>query len=159
MLGQNAAYGIRQLAYARFAGVPGAHEARAADADEGVEHPAAASQRLQRQGRQADDDTVGLHREHQLNTRHIANQLGQQPRAAVGVFGVLHPGAALQQAHPGRGEKPHLGGELAGLLAAVLEVGGKLAIEEQDGFPDRHAVLRAAEAEHVDAGLPAQRRW
>jgi hypothetical protein len=45
---------------------------------------------------------------------------------------------------------------LAGLFAAVVEVFGQLVVEEQDRFAHRHAVFGAAEAQHVDAGLPGQ---
>ncbi len=74
--------------------------------------------------------------------------------AGVGVGGVAQPGAVLEHADPGGGEEAHLRGELAGLLAAVVEVLGEGGVEEDDGLADGHAVLGAAEAEDVDAGLP-----
>ncbi|MCY1420814.1 hypothetical protein D9M71_364490 [compost metagenome] len=70
--------------------------------------------------------------------------------------GVVQPGAVLQHADPGRGEVAHLRGQLAGLLAAVVEAFRQLAVEEQDRLAHRHAVLGAAEAQHLDAGLPGQ---
>lgn len=39
---------------------------------------------------------------------------------------------------------------------AIVEVLCQSLVEEDDGFADRHAVLGAAEAEHVDACLPGE---
>ena len=104
------------------------------------------------------EHAVGFHREHQADTGHVLDQCGQQLRAAVGVVGVLEPGIVLQDADPGRGQVAHLRGQLAGLLAAVVEVFGQGLVEEDDGFAYRHAVLGAAEAQHIDAGFPGQLR-
>ena len=70
--------------------------------------------------------------------------------------GVAQPGAVLQHADPLRAEEAHLRGELAGLLAAVVELPGELPVEEDDGLGGVHAVLGAAEAEHVDARAPGE---
>lgn len=148
----------RQLPHALFAGVPGTHETCTADADEGVEHPSSATQGFQHHGWQFHEDAVGLYRKHQLDFRNIVDQLCQQPSAAVGVGGVFQPGAGFQQPDPGCRKETHLGCELSGLLAAILEIFGKRPVEEQDRFTHCHAVLGAAETEHIHAGFPAQFR-
>ena len=78
--------------------------------------------------------------------------------ASVGVLGIAQPCARLEHADPGGGEEAHLRRELAGLLAAIGEFGGELAVEEDHGFAHGQTVLRAAEAEHVDAALPGDLR-
>src|SRR6185437_6850253 len=70
-------------------------------------------------------------------------------------LGIAQPGARFEHADPRSGKKPHLGGELSGLLAAVVEVGGKLMVEEQNGFADGEAVFCAAEAEPIHAVFPS----
>ena len=45
------------------------------------------------------------------------------------------------------------------MLAAVIEIGGKGGIEEENGFADGHAVFCAAEAENVDAAFPGEFGW
>ena len=78
----------------------------------------------------------------------------QTPRHRVGVRRAPQPRAVLQHAHPRRGKETHLGAELSGLLAAVIEIFGQAAIEEHDGVANVRAVFRAAEAEHIHARLP-----
>ncbi|MNP09124.1 hypothetical protein D3C76_1012160 [compost metagenome] len=74
----------------------------------------------------------------------------------IGVVAMAQPGAIFQQAYPRCRQKAHLRRQLPGLLAAVVEVFGQLAVEEQDRLTHRHAVLGAAKAQHIDAGLPGQ---
>ncbi len=149
----------RQFAHPCFLRIPRAHEPRATASDKGIEAPALGPQRLQRGFRHLQEHAVGLHREHQLHTRQVAHQRGQQLRAVIGMAAIAQPGAVFEQPDPGRGEKTHLRRQLARLLAAVVEVIGQGAIEEQDRFAHGHAVLGAAEAQHIHPGLPGQLRW
>src|SRR5204863_9737135 len=72
----------------------------------------------------------------------------------VGVASVPQPRAVLQHADPGSGEEAHLGRELAGLFAAVIEFFGEFVIEKDYGVADGGAVFGAAETENIDASLP-----
>lgn len=45
---------------------------------------------------------------------------------------------------------------MPGLLAAVVEVFGQLAVEEQNRLTHGHAVLGAAKAQHIYTGFPGQ---
>src|SRR5438046_999748 len=111
-------------------GVPGEHEARAA-ADEGVEMPAALAKRLKPVLRCAKEYRVRLYRKHRLEIRQVGD-LRRQPRGTrVRMLCIAQPRTAFEQADPGRRQKPHLGGELSGLFAAIIEVSGKLRIEEK----------------------------
>ncbi len=71
---------------------------------------------------------------------------------------MAQPGSTLQQSDPRRRQEAHFRRQLPGLFAAVVEVFGQLVVEEQDRLTHRHAVFGAAEAQHVDAGLPGQFR-
>ena len=62
---------------------------------------------------------------------------GEALRHRVGVARVGEPGVVFQQTHPGRGYEAHLGGELAGLLAAVGELVGEGPVEEDHRLADR----------------------
>ncbi len=68
--------------------------------------------------------------------------------------GPFEPGPVAQHADPGRGEKAHFGGELAGLFAAVIKLLGEFQIEKHDGLADSDTIFGAAEAQHINAGLP-----
>src|SRR5436190_15933897 len=70
------------------------------------------------------------------------------------MFRVPEPRTVLQHSDPRGGEKSHLRGELARLFAAVIEFGREIAIEENHGVTNGHAVLRAAKAKNIDARLP-----
>ena len=111
-------------------------------------------QRVHRRLRQPREDRVGLRRVQQLDAGHVAKG-GVQPRGhRVGMARVGQPGVVLEQPQPRRRDEAHLRRQLAGLLDPPGEVLGQRPVEEHDGLADRQAVLRAAEAEHIDAGAP-----
>ena len=74
---------------------------------------------------------------------------------AIGLSGISQPRTGLQHPDPRCGEESHLRGELSRLLAAVSELVCEFLFEKDDRFADRHAVLCAAEAEHIDPDLPS----
>ena len=76
--------------------------------------------------------------------------------AGIGMGGVAQQCAVPEQAQPRCGEKAHLRGQLAGLLAAVVKLEGQLPVEEHYCLADRQAALGPAEREHVDADPPGQ---
>ena len=80
----------------------------------------------------------------------------QSRGAGIAMRGIAQPGPGFEHADPGRRQKPHLGRQLSGLLAAIIKILREFAVEEQDRFAHGHAVLGATEAEHVDAGAPCQ---
>ena len=67
---------------------------------------------------------------------------------------MLEPDAIVHDRRPRRREKTHLRRELAALFAAAQKFVAERAIEKYDRFTERQAVLRAAQAEHVNAGTP-----
>src|SRR6476469_3154479 len=67
---------------------------------------------------------------------------------------IAQPGPGSEHANPWRGKKAHLRCQLSGLLASIVEILRELRIEKQDGFTGGHAVLRSAEAEHIDPDAP-----
>ncbi len=75
-------------------------------------------------------------------------------RAIIGVRGVAEPCTSLQHVDPGSGKKAHLGRKLAGLLTPIVEILCKLGVEKDDSLADRHTVLCAPKAEHVDTRFP-----
>src|SRR5208337_2184307 len=82
------------------------------------------------------------------------NLRGAVASTMIGVGGVSQPCTALQHSHPRGRKKTHLRSQLAGLLAAVIEVRSQLAIEEENCFSNGHAVLGSAEAEYVYSPPP-----
>ncbi len=80
--------------------------------------------------------------------------LFKQRGAVVGMPGIFKPSPSCQHADPGRRDKPHLGSQLPGLFAAILELIGQFTIKENNRFSQRHAVFCASQAEHIDSGSP-----
>src|SRR5690606_5989059 len=104
------------------AGVPGEHESRAS-ADEGVEAPASRAQCFEQAVRRWKKYGIGLDRESEADTGKALDRRSEPGGAAVRMFCIAKPGAALEQADPRGGEESHLRRELAGLLAAIVEIG------------------------------------
>src|SRR3974390_639133 len=71
---------------------------------------------------------------------------------------VLQPCTALKHSRPRSRKESHLRRQLAGLLTSIVEVSCQYLVEEQHSLADRHSVLGAAKAKHVNAALPAQLR-
>ncbi len=134
-------------------GIPGEHETRAT-ADERVKTPSPLTQPFEHGFRCLEKHGIGLRRKHQGKSGQCRDPLCQRPGAVITVLAVTQPGAALQQTDPGRRNKAHFRGQLPCLLAAIIEALGECRIEEQNRFSDSHAVLCAAETQHVYSGLP-----
>ena len=138
-------------------GVPGAHEAAAGLAEEGVEAPAALAQaRLHR--RAAARRTRRSTAPAPSGARPRGRRCARHSRCAMALAwrAFSQPHVVLEQRQPRRRDEPHLGVEVARLLDPPLELPRQLAIEEQHGLADREPVLDPAEAQHVDAGAPGQ---
>jgi hypothetical protein len=146
---------IRQLIDPVFDRIPGEHEARAA-ADEGVETPTASGQPFEERIGRVKEHGIGFDREGETNARNINDRGGKPRGATIGMSGVAKPGAAFEQSDPRRRQKTHFRGELARLFAAIVKVGREGGVEKDDRLASRHAILGAAEAQHVDAGAPCQ---
>ena len=100
-----------------------------------------------------DEDAVGLDRRDELDARQPGDRCPRQSaRHRVGVRRMAQPGAAVEHRDPRRCEVPHLRRELPALLAPPSEFLAERPIEEHDRLAERHAVLRAAEGQHVHAG-------
>src|SRR3546814_20652459 len=96
-----------------------------------------------------DENRVRLDREGQADAGKPVDGLRKTRSTLVPMFGIAKPRAAFEQPYPGCGEKAHFRGKLAGLLAAIVEVGRQLGVEKDDSLSRCHAVFGPAEAQAI----------
>ena len=143
-----------ERSYIRFGGVPGAHQAAAAAADEVVKDPAFVPEGADGGFGDFGEDGVGVAGEKDFDFGNLRELIVEELGHGVGVAAVFEPRAVLEHADPGSGEETHFGGELAGLFAAEGEFFGEFEVEEDDSVSHVGAVFGAAKAEDIHAGLP-----
>ena len=106
---------------------------------------------------QQGEDLVGLHRKRDLDAFGLG-PLGESGSHRVGAGRASAPQVALIHRGELRGDEAHLARELARLLADVGQRVGERGAQQHDRLAGEHAVLGAAERQHVDARLGGQRR-
>jgi hypothetical protein len=92
-----------------------------------------------------------------VDTGEIDGATVELARHGVGVRCQPDPEVVVEHGVELRGQEAHLGRQLRDLLADELRSDGHLGVEEHDGLGPEQAVLRAAEADGVDAGVDRER--
>ena len=118
--------------------------------------PAHGEHGLGHRGTHVDEHRIDLDRACQRESRHGADGRAQALRHRIGMGRVPQPGSGFEYALPLATLEAHLGGELTGLFAAVVELRRQRRVEEHHRLGGVEAVLGAAQGQHVDTRAPAQ---
>lgn len=88
------------------------------------------------------------------NLRDRSEVCGEQRDHTIRVFRLTKPVAIAQHCDPGRGEKAHFRGELAGLLTAIIKFGSDFFVEEHHGFAGQHPVFSSSKGSRKQRNGP-----
>ena len=147
---------IKKLIDFGFLSIPRTHQPVAGSTHEIMEMPAARVQPSGDDRGELGEDGIHLWVGRECDVESFTEGAGEFLRHRVGVSSMFEPGAIFEDADPLGTQKTHLGRELSGLFATVVEFVGEFGAEKDDGLTGVHAIFGAPETEHIDAGTPRE---